>query len=181
VNTDSENPYAPPLTEIADGGRARDLGAFDDATNSKRFLNLILDQIAIMGLSFVCSFVVALAYEMSGDGADEYVESLDGAGSYLIGYLLTIIYYLLMESAFGLTLGKLITGTRVVSESGQKPTFGALIGRSFARLVPFEPFSFFGGNGGWHDRWSHTRVVDIRNAPVPLASGLRNAYGRRSY
>jgi hypothetical protein len=34
------------------------------------------------------------------------------------------------------------------------------LGRSAARSIPFEPFSFLGGQPtGWHDRLSETRVV----------------------
>ncbi|CAN0592803.1 unnamed protein product, partial [Laminaria digitata] len=38
-----------------------------------------------------------------------------------------------------------------------------LLGRTAARFVPFEAFSFLGGDAtGWHDRWSNTRVVRLR-------------------
>ncbi|WP_435523038.1 hypothetical protein [Chryseobacterium indoltheticum] len=30
------------------------------------------------------------------------------------------------------------------------------------RLVPFDALSFFGENG-WHDSWSDTRVINIKN------------------
>lgn len=83
-------------------------------------------------------------------------------GGRLIGIATLVAYYVLFEAIFGRTPGKLITGTRVVTLDGAKPGFGQIIGRSFARLVPFEPFSFLGSRGGWHDRWSGTRVVRVR-------------------
>ena len=62
--------------------------------------------------------------------------------------------------ANGQSIGKMITGTIVVTEDGQKPSFGQILGRSFARIVPFEPFSFLGNDAsGWHDKWSETKVI----------------------
>jgi uncharacterized RDD family membrane protein YckC len=73
-------------------------------------------------------------------------------------------YYVVLEAAFGWTVGKLITGTRVVRFDGDKPRVPQIIGRTFARFVPFEPFSVLFGNTklGWHDSWSGTRVVKVR-------------------
>jgi hypothetical protein len=46
----------------------------------------------------------------------------------------------------------------VVDEYGEKPTFSQIVGRSFARIVPFEVFSCLGATG-WHDDWSKTYVI----------------------
>jgi uncharacterized RDD family membrane protein YckC len=78
-----------------------------------------------------------------------------------------VLYYTFMESTLGRSLGKLITGTKVINLEGKRPKPLTILGRSFARLVPFEPFSFFGNERGWHDRWSDTRVVDMRKPPIP--------------
>lgn len=67
-------------------------------------------------------------------------------------------YYLLLESTSQASLGKLILGRVVVDEYGEKPAFKQILGRSFARIVPFEPFSCF-GTRGWHDEWSKTFVI----------------------
>jgi uncharacterized RDD family membrane protein YckC len=70
-----------------------------------------------------------------------------------------------MEVAFGATVGKLITGTRVVSADGGSARAGQVIGRTFARIIPFEPLSFLVGDTttGWHDSLSGTKVVDTRS------------------
>jgi hypothetical protein len=69
------------------------------------------------------------------------------------------------EALFGRTLGKLVTRTRVVSESGAPATFWQLLMRTLYRLMPFEGFSFLATRRpGWHDRWSKTRVVLTRRA-----------------
>ena len=46
----------------------------------------------------------------------------------------------------------------VVDEYGNKPSNSQLIGRSFARIIPFEAFSCLGYRG-WHDTLSKTYVV----------------------
>jgi uncharacterized RDD family membrane protein YckC len=84
---------------------------------------------------------------------------------YLLGITMLLGYYIVMEGMFQRTIGKMITGTRVVRIDGGRPSLGQVVGRTFARLIPFEAFSFLGGNGypvGWHDSLSGTRVVRSR-------------------
>ncbi|MFN7120071.1 MAG: RDD family protein, partial [Saprospiraceae bacterium] len=71
-------------------------------------------------------------------------------------------YYILAEYlSKGKTLGKLVTGTRAVTLTGETPTLNQIIGRSFARVIPFEPFSYLGDSpNGWHDQLSETIVID---------------------
>jgi uncharacterized RDD family membrane protein YckC len=57
------------------------------------------------------------------------------------------------------TLGKFITRTVVVDEYGEPPDFKAVLLRTLIRLIPFEVFSFFGADRGWHDRWTNTYVL----------------------
>jgi uncharacterized RDD family membrane protein YckC len=57
----------------------------------------------------------------------------------------------------------LITGCKVVNEKGGRPSFGQILGRTFARLIPFEAFSFLGTTGrGLHDSVAKTFVVKCR-------------------
>ncbi|MCA9066572.1 MAG: RDD family protein, partial [Planctomycetaceae bacterium] len=74
------------------------------------------------------------------------------------------LYYVFMEAVFQRSLGKLVTGTMVVAADGSRPSFGKILGRSFARIIPFEAFSFLGSKTptGWHDTLSGTRVVKTR-------------------
>jgi uncharacterized RDD family membrane protein YckC len=65
-----------------------------------------------------------------------------------------------MEGLTGRTLGKLVTGTMVVDENGNKPEFSRIIGRTFCRLIPFDALSFLGEeHSGWHDTISKTKVI----------------------
>ena len=80
----------------------------------------------------------------------------------ILGFIIYIIgYYVVCESIWGKTLGKVITNTKVVDREGNKPSFLRILGRSCARWIPFEIFSFlFGGFPvGWHDSLSKTFVV----------------------
>ena len=87
-----------------------------------------------------------------------------GLGGLDVGFIV-LFYFVFFESLIGRTPGKLLTGTRVVDEQGQKPSFGQILGRSLARMLPFEPLSFFGAeNRGWHDSLSKTYVVKSRKS-----------------
>jgi uncharacterized RDD family membrane protein YckC len=114
-------------------------------------------------------FFIGGLLEVAGvlSGVTTFAENLGGLQETLLSTVGTILYYLFMESVFGRTVGKLITGTKVIDLEGKRPSFLTLLGRSLARIVPFEPFSFLGNDRGWHDRWSDTRVVDMRKPPIP--------------
>jgi hypothetical protein len=75
-----------------------------------------------------------------------------------------IFYYIILEGIFNTTAGKCATNTTIVNEIGERPNFGQIIGRTFCRLIPFEPFSFFkAGARGWHDSLPNTYVVESIN------------------
>lgn len=83
----------------------------------------------------------------------------------LFGFGVMLLYYIGFEAVTGRTVGKLVTGTKVVTLQGHAPSALQVLGRTLIRFVPFEPFSFFGSEPrGWHDRWSNTRVVRLRCA-----------------
>jgi uncharacterized RDD family membrane protein YckC len=68
-------------------------------------------------------------------------------------------YYFIGEFFFQRTVGKLLTGSIVVDEYGEKPDFQTTLLRCLVRLIPFEIFSFTYNSRGWHDRWSNTYVM----------------------
>ncbi|MCU4158119.1 RDD family protein [Carboxylicivirga sp. A043] len=79
---------------------------------------------------------------------------------YTLGAVAIILYYSIMESITGRTFGKMITGTKVVSESGQQPPLSSILMRSVYRIIPIDWLSLL----YWkyecgHDRWTKTRVV----------------------
>jgi uncharacterized RDD family membrane protein YckC len=142
------NPYEAPRADIASSA-LEDMADLPDASNGARFLNFLVDAVFSRVLMTGVMFLVAI------EDAPAMMMPL--------GLVVLIGYYVILEATTGRTLGKLITGTRVVAQDGGKPRFGQILGRNLARFVPFEPFSFFGSSiGGWHDRWSGTRVVRVR-------------------
>jgi uncharacterized RDD family membrane protein YckC len=168
--SNEHNPYAPPQAAVAVG--TQDLAVYDAASGGKRFANYVIDQITILALVFVLGLVLAILDEM---GVTEGIaDRLFGEASGVIGNLVGIgvggVYYVVFEGLWGRTVGKLVTRTKAVAKkTGGRMSFGALIGRSLARFVPFEAFSFLGADSsGWHDQWSGTKVVDLKKPLVPV-------------
>ena len=156
-----ENPYQSPTEEsfVEPNFGTETL----PASSGRRLANLLLDYVGYLLLSFVVGFAIALIEALIGtEGAIERVPDL------LFGIVIYLIYYIPQEALSGKTLAKLITGTRVVSVVGTRPTWKQIVGRTFSRMIPFEPFSFLrGGNPvGWHDRLSNTRVIKDRKLPL---------------
>jgi uncharacterized RDD family membrane protein YckC len=103
------------------------------------------------------TFAIGIVIGLAG-----YAEEISTLVDYLISFAVFLLYYISQELLFGQTLAKRITNTKVVRTDAAPLTAGQVIGRTFARAIPFEPFSFFGSNGfpiGWHDSLSGTRVV----------------------
>jgi uncharacterized RDD family membrane protein YckC len=139
------------------------------AGKGRRFANLVIDSLAQYTVLFIVAFAVALTAPQLGDAVIEH--------SFIFSIGVMLFYYVACESLFGRTVGKLITGTRVVTESGDPPSLPQVFGRTLARLVPFEPFSCLGDPPvGWHDGWSGTRVVrtTLGNTAGPAFS-LKNS------
>jgi uncharacterized RDD family membrane protein YckC len=124
-----------------------------------RFLNYILDFVAYMLVSFLIGIFIALVSELSGTDIS-WFENMGTIGEYIFGFIIMSGYYIFFESIFGQSLGKMITGTIVVTEEGEKPNLEKIMTRTLCRFIPFEAFSFLGSDAvGWHDSLSKTRVV----------------------
>lgn len=142
---------------------------YTEASVGQRFLNYLIDTIFMQyGLGYASGFIIAkIVMAISPETAyDLFVIKKDSFDVLFSFYLITItnffIYYTFCENVFnGKTLGKLITGTKVVNLDGTKSRFTPVFLRTLSRMVPFEPFSAFSGNP-WHDRWTKTMVVKTR-------------------
>jgi len=74
---------------------------------------------------------------------------------HIIVYSLPFLYYFIFEAIWQRTPAKFITGTKVTTYSGEKPSIGKILLRTFLRGIPFEPLSFLGARvRGWHDKWT---------------------------
>ena len=140
----------------------------------KRLANFLLDR--VLGGMIFCFVLVTIWGIISLLTKSGVVSPNNGfivALSYILPVLITIslminpFYYLFFEGIWGRTLGKWITKTKVVNREGNKPKFTQILGRSFARWIPFEYFSFILNNNpvGWHDSLSKTLVVPAEYTP----------------
>ena len=130
---------------------------YELADSGQRFVNFLIDLLVSYALMFAGGMMIGVLEEV-------------GAGD--IGTILFLImlfmafagYYAIMEKIFGQTLGKMVSKTRVVDVNGGPISWGQAIGRTFARRIPFEPFSilFSSKSIGWHDSLASTRVIRDR-------------------
>ena len=132
-----------------------------------RFANLIIDRVVIFALFFFFGLFSSFTYQLLNIeffiNITDTLANLSKVQDIILTSSVYFIYLLLMEYfTKGRTIGKYITGTKVISTDGLEPTFQDYFIRNISRFVPFDAFSFFGENG-WHDNWSDTRVINIKN------------------
>ncbi len=138
------------------------------ASTGQRLGAVFLDLIFFYIFSFLLGTLLGLA------GMAQAIESIN---VYLFGIILMLLYYVPQEATSGRTLGKRIVGTCAISMDGGRIAPLQGVGRTLCRLIPFDAFSFFGGNGrpwGWHDKLSNTQVVVFRKLAVDRGGALRD-------
>ena len=155
MNDKNENMYAAPTSEIYSKSRVE--GFTGAAGPGRRFLNLLIDSIfGLMGMGFVLGFIAAFSHS-------EFLNRLLDMPDFVVGIVFSLLYYVPCEAIFGRTLGKVITGTKVIDSEGGKPALWTIIVRTLCRFLPFEALSFLGTETrGWHDSISKTYVVTTR-------------------
>ena len=130
-------------------------------STGKRFANYIIDLIVFMVLTFVFGMASAIVVLIIYPEAADTIEADFEKYNLLFSLAIHLSYYTILESSSGRTVGKLITGTRVVDKNGKTPAFKTVFLRSLSRIVPFNAFSFLGTEPrGWHDSWTETWVID---------------------
>lgn len=149
---DSFNPYLPPKANVEGVEAPREI---EPVSKWLRFATFFIDYIVNYAVGFGVMFSAMVAFGATATRA------LEGVSGILFGVILWFCYYVLFEGIWGRTPGKFVCGTVVVSKDGTKPTLGRIALRTVCRLIPFEPFSFF-GERGWHDSLSDTYVVSAR-------------------
>jgi len=128
------------------------------ASATRRFWTFVVDQIAIWIGLLALQIGYGVAYGMYA------LEALNGIKWWGICIVLYVIYYVSFEVTSGRTLGKFLTGTRVVTTSGLAPSLPTAFVRTLCRFLPFEPMSFSLSETWWHDSLSRTQVVRSRSA-----------------
>jgi uncharacterized RDD family membrane protein YckC len=184
---EQENPFAAPtrVEEFVEPAVQRHIVP---ATSGTRLLNYLIDRVIFTLFTFGIGFAIGIALAHDGSVGQEFNQraptddsrTFSNTASFadddfenssafkLLDYVITALiyagFYILFEATTSRSPAKFLTGTIVVNENGGKPTFGQIVGRSFARIIPFEIFSFLGKSArGWHDTLSHTYVVKARS------------------
>jgi uncharacterized RDD family membrane protein YckC len=156
MSQDSFNPYSAPESVSSPVDIQYD--ELKPCYSDRRLLNLFLDYAGYIVFSLLIGIV---AGAIGGEAAANALNSIPG---FILGFIIILIYYVLFEATTGRTPGKYLTGTKVVTLDGKKPSFGQIIIRTLCRFIPFEPFSCLGTYPrGWHDRISKTMVVRVKD------------------
>lgn len=122
---------------------------------SPRFQHFIIDNLFIIFMSW--QFSDTMFYY----SFDNYVFAFL---LLLFPYFSYLMYYWISESIFQQTIGKVITKKYVRRVDGERASVSKIFGRTLARFIPFEPFSFLSTPlAGWHDGISSTNVFEKSN------------------
>jgi uncharacterized RDD family membrane protein YckC len=139
---------------------APDASAVGLASTRQRLGTLLIDLVCFFAFSWVLGAILGLV------GLGVVLESVPDL---LLGIGILFVYYFPQEVLWGRTVGKRIMKTQAVGEDGSPLTPRQALGRTLWRFVPFEAFSFLGGDGrprGWHDKFSKTKVVSATPVQV---------------
>jgi len=131
-----DNPYLSPQSHTH-APSLTEKGTVIPVGNGTRFVTYIIDFIVYYVASLMLGFVYGIACLAIGIQVNQ-------ALAFLLGIACFVAYYVILESTTQRTIGKILMGTIVVQADGSKPSFNQVLGRTFARMIPFEPFSFFG-------------------------------------
>lgn len=120
-----------------------------------RLINYFIDHVCILIIAVLANFLI-------GHFTKEPGNAYEGNKFSYVFYTLifTIVYYVILEGFTGRTIGKLITGTKLITTDCKKPTVYSVFIRTICRYIPLEPLSFLGDEPtGWHDDLSKTVVI----------------------
>ncbi|MEE1946609.1 RDD family protein [Pedobacter sp. KR3-3] len=155
---------------------------YSRASSGKRLANYLIDVVAFYIILIFVAIVLELLFPNSVSGLET---------NPIVDRLITLFFYglvmFLIEMCFqGKSLGKLITGTRAMTLSGETLSFEKALIRNFVRAVPFNALSALGTPcSPWHDNWSDTIVVDEKKLELvrkqdEFYSDLRNQNTKES-
>lgn len=136
------------------------------ASHGKRLANYLIDLIAFMIVVLPLSVLFFLFFPSA-------IDAVDSPGFNILDRIISLLVYggfmgLVEMLSKGRSLGKYITGTKVVNLDGTNISGGTAFKRGFIRAIPFEAFSALGTPSfPWHDKWSNTYVIDIKASTTP--------------
>ncbi|MDF2186857.1 RDD family protein [Paraflavitalea sp. CAU 1676] len=135
----------------------QEMASQQDAKAELRFLNYVIDLLSFYAIVISGVFLVALtAY---GGKVFQVIASMSDFSDFVLLHVFYGLYMLVVEGVFkGKTLGKLITGTRVVHQYTDSFSWRDAFRRGIMRMIPLEYFTACAGSP-FHDQWTDTRVV----------------------
>ena len=125
-----------------------------------RFIHFVIDLIAILIIHVIIinaihAFILLIDLTINSNTYLTFVKVV----SLLSLSLSFFSYYIIMETKYQKTVGKMITNSKVVTIDGQKPTLREITIRTLCRLIPFDRLSFLFIKNGIHDMLSDTIVI----------------------
>jgi len=134
------------------------------AAKEMRFANYLIDLALQYGIGYLIGLIIGLMYKyLDIVGPYELITNMGSFGGLVFSYTIMLFYYFIFEATTQRSPAKFITGTKVITFEGEKPSAGTILKRTFCRMIPFNPFSFLGEVGkGWHDSISDTFVINIK-------------------
>jgi len=168
------DPYQPSAAALSE--RPPQPLVIESTTKVRRFFNWVIDHAVTWAAQNVLLWAAVV---IGGEPMAGWIVGMGWWTVYALVSILYVGYYTLMEGAFGLTLGKLATNTRVVDAYGQPPGFRRAFLRSLCRLIPLNPFSLLLSDDdvrrGWHDHLPRCYVIHRPRAGQPAGQPQRTA------
>ncbi len=132
------------------------------ALKGARFLNYIIDLIFYIIVYTLFITTIQVIEELIFD--DYYITDFINSMPTIFDRISPYLFYFLVNFIFekytnGRSIGKIITGSKVVMIDGSEPTTKDYLIRNLCRVIPFDALTFLGSNG-WHDKISKTTVVN---------------------
>lgn len=104
---------------------------YDVRVTGRRVVATLIDGIVLGVLASIVSAVLGITPDP--DGLD--LPSLATGGNWVL-FVMAVLYYVLMEGLLGRTVGKMVTGIRVIDEStGNPPGLLAALLRTVLRVI----------------------------------------------
>jgi len=155
----SENRFQPPASDVTEPAPAI-ITNYELAKRDQRATGFIIDALIAYPLMIVLKVLPGVLGIFVILDINTNLYRIPNLAAWLVTLF---FYYLLCEGIWYKTIGKLITGTRVVQVTGETPTATQILIRTLVRFIPLEFITYLDGSkrpSGWHDRWSRTRVVN---------------------
>lgn len=118
-----------------------------------RLLNFVIDSSLCFTLYLSTAYLLDLYVFRFNSYLMNYIYSMS------LGMIIFLAYYSFLEYYFHKTLGKLLTGTKVVHIYEGKLSFLTILKRSLSRLIPIDFLFYLLSKRGLHDKLSKTSVI----------------------